>query len=167
MKKWICTLAGLFTLHFVLAQAGTQSLRIYGTVRTERIFSLTDLQKFPVVDLGEVNTSCSSRKKNIVQGVKGVLLKSVMDSVAFAPEQKQRLNALYLRCVAKDGYTVVFSFGELYNSPVGNQLYLVTAQNGSTATHSENSLLLLSLADIKPGSRNIKWLEAIEVCASQ
>lgn len=130
-------------------------------------FSLEQLLRFPLLDLGEVNTSCSSKSKEMTPGVKGILLKSVLDSVAFKYTRAKDLGSFYFKFVSADGYILVFSFGEIYNTETGNHLYLVTQMNGKSLQEMENGILLLSPTDLRTGSRNMKWLKEIVVCQAE
>jgi hypothetical protein len=42
-------------------------------------------------------------------------------------------------------------------------LYVVTKINGSDISSIQNRMLIISGSDLKQGSRNMKWLESIEV----
>lgn len=165
MKKWLSIFL-LFRCLAGLAQATqpTDTLWITGLVKKERSFTLEQLYRWKTCDLGDINTSCSSRKKEISHQVKAVLLKQILDSVAFQYTNSHSLNAFYFKFVSADGYTVVYSFGELYNTETGNQMYLVTEKNGKPARETDTRILLLTTKDLKPGSRNMKWLRKIVVC---
>lgn len=168
MKHWAFLLFFFLESGFLLrAQNQTHSLKITGKVKVEKVFSLKQLQKWPILELGEVNTSCSSKSKEMTPGVKGVLLKSVLDSVAFQYAKAKDLGSFYFKFVSADGYTLVFSFGEIYNTETGNHLYLVTQMNGKQMKDMENGILLLSPTDIRTGSRNMKWLKEIVVCQAE
>lgn len=149
------------------AQNQTHTLKISGKVKVERVFSLEQLSAWPAVELGEVNTSCSSKGKEMTPGVRGILLKAVLDSVAFQYQKAKNLGSYYFKLVSADGYTLVFSFGEIYNTETGNHLYLVTQMNGKKMADLENGILLLSPTDIRTGSRNMKWLKEIVVCQAE
>jgi hypothetical protein len=165
MKHWIFfLLISLGSGFSVTAQNQTKALKITGKVKVEKTFSLEQLLRWPMLELGEVNTSCSSKSKEMTPGVKGILLKSVLDSVAFQYPKAKELGSYYFKFVSADGYTLVFSFGEIYNTETGNHLYLITQMNGKQMQDMENGILLLSPTDLRTGSRNMKWLKEIVVC---
>ena len=117
--------------------------------------------------MGDVNTSCSSKQREEATGVKAVLVKDLLDSVEFDYESRKMLNQFYFKFVAEDGYTVVYSFNEIYNTETGNHLYVVTEMNGKSITENEKRILLLTTSDIKGGSRNMKWVKRIVVCMAE
>jgi hypothetical protein len=144
--------------------AATDAFRITGKVKTEKVVTMASLHTYPTTTLSDINISCSPKKEEKAKQVKGVLLKSILDSVAFQYEKPRMLNHYYFLFVAADGYKMVFSFNEIYNTEVGNNLYLVTEIEGKGIKDMSNRILLLSTKDIKSGSRNMKWLSEIVVC---
>lgn len=142
----------------------TQSFTVSGKVKNVRTFTTAGLRKWKTISLGEINTSCSPRNKETTKSVKAVVLKQVLDSVQFDYDSPKELLSYYFKLVSADGYTLVFSFSEIYNTETGNKLFLVVEKDGQPIEDIQNSLLVLSTGDIKIGSRNMKWLEKIVVC---
>ena len=64
---------------------------------------------------------------------------------------------------ASDDYRVVFSWGELYNSPVGDGVLVVYEIDGAPLPDSEGRIALVSLKDARPGPRHVKWLAGVDV----
>jgi hypothetical protein len=144
--------------------ASTKEFKITGKVKAEKVVSLSDLKSYKSVELQDINVSCTPRKEDKAKAVKGVLVKSILDSVAFDYEYSRLLGQYYFLFVASDGYKIVFSFNEVYNTEIGNNLYIVTEIDGKEAAETSNKILLLSTKDIKGGSRNVRWLSKIVVC---
>ena len=145
----------------------TQNLLVTGKVKLEKTFSINQIKALRTIDLGEVNTSCSSKKRENAKGVKAVLLKDVLDSVRFQYDSPRLLNQFYFRFEASDGYTVVYSFNEIYNTETGNHLFIVVEKDGKPMEEIENRILLLTTSDLKSGTRNIKNLARIVVCKAE
>ncbi|MSQ79199.1 MAG: hypothetical protein EXR21_05940 [Flavobacteriaceae bacterium] len=123
----------IFTITGLCTQAQTEAtneFKINGKVKTEKTISLADLQRYPTIELTDINTSCSPKKEEKAKSVKVVLLKNILDSVAFQYEKSRMLNYYYFLFVASDGYKIVFSFNEIYNTETGNNLYIVTEMDG-------------------------------------
>lgn len=167
MKSQILILFLLFSTA-IFAQttpdASTKEFKITGKVKSEKTISLSDLKNYKNVELNDINVSCSPRKEDKAKTVKGVLVKDILDSVAFEYEYSRLLGQYYFLFVAGDGYKIVFSFNEVYNTEIGNNLYIVTEIDGKDALESSNKVLLLSTKDIKGGSRNVRWLKKVVVC---
>ncbi len=115
--------------------------------------------------MNDINTSCSPRKEEKSKSLKVVLLKNILDSIAFQYERPSMLNQYYFLFVASDDYKIVFSFNEIYNTEIGNNLYIVTEMDGKKIQDMDNRILLLTTKDIKGGARNIKSLSKIVVCS--
>lgn len=169
MKK-LCFLIFVFFTQNVHSQNNSASrsneFSISGKVKMEKVISLSDLEKYPTVSLKNVNISCSPRREDKAKLVKGVLLKNILDSVTFLHEKSKTLNQYYFLFIASDGYKVVFSFNEIYNTEVGNNLYIVTEIEKKQLAAMPNRILMITMKDIKSGSRNVKWLSKIVVCSA-
>ena len=145
----------------------TDAFKITGKVKNEKVITLADLQRYKTIELHDVNVTCSPKKEDMVKSVKAVLLRDILDSVAFEYEKSYMLNEYYFLFVGSDGYKIVFSFNEVYNTEVGNNLFVVTERDGKSISEMENRIMILSAKDIKAGPRNIKWLSEIVVCRAQ
>jgi hypothetical protein len=64
---------------------------------------------------------------------------------------------------ASDGYKAVFSWAELFNTTIGDGVPIVYERDGAPLGNDEGRIALVSLKDIRPGPRHVKWLSAIEV----
>ncbi len=145
----------------------TTQFLITGKVKQEKVINLTDLNNFPSHELKNTNTSCSPKKEENTKLVKAVLVKNILDSVRFDYNKPRQLGQFYFLFVASDGYKIVFSFNEIFNTEVGNQLYVVTELDGVKAEDLNASVLMLSTKDLKGGSRNVKGLSKIVVCLAE
>lgn len=145
----------------------SSSILVTGKVKSDRKFSLADIRAMPIQELGNLNTSCSPRRKEESKNVKAVLLKTLLDSVRFDAESPRMLNQYYFKFVANDGYTLVYSFNEIYNTETGNHLFVVVEKDGKPLEEIENRILILTTSDLKQGARNMKHLEKIVVCQAE
>ncbi|MFN8278880.1 MAG: hypothetical protein U0V49_01205 [Saprospiraceae bacterium] len=145
----------------------TNEFIITGKVKNERKVTISDLQQFPTISINDINTSCTPKKEEKTKSVKAVLLKNVLDSVQFDYQVKRNLGHYYFLFVSADGYKIVFSFNEIYNTEIGNNLYIVTELDGKKIEDLDSRILVLSTKDIRGGSRNIKGLSKIVVCKAE
>ena len=169
MKKLFVILLLLLLSKVFLAQGiiHTDTLFVTGKVKSEWSFPISAIKEYKSDLLGDVNTSCSAKQREDSKGVKGVLVKTLLDTVEFDYENRKMLNEFYFKFEAVDGYTVVYSFNEIYNTETGNHLYIVTEMNGKEMGEIENRILLLTMNDLKTGNRNIKGLKRIVVCKAE
>jgi hypothetical protein len=169
MTKFCFWIIGQFLVIAVFAQTSIPSsmILVTGKVKKERSFTLADIRSLQIQELGNLNTSCSPRRKEESKNVKVVLLRSLLDSVRFDAELPRMLNQYYFKFVATDGYTLVYSFNEIYNTETGNHLFVVVEKDGKSIEEIENRILILTTSDLKPGARNMKHLEKIVVCQAE
>jgi hypothetical protein len=64
------------------------------------------------------------------------LLKNGLENVPSRPLRNTRIEI-----VAKDGYKATFSWGEIFNNPIGSQVLLITKQDGKYLDVQEGPLL--------------------------
>ena len=95
--------------------------------------------------------------------MKGVPLKDFLKDVKFNYNKSKELNEFYFVFTASDGYRVVFSWNEIYNSEAGNSFYIITEMKGKSMKELDQRIVFLSSKDLKSGRRYIKCLQSIEV----
>lgn len=93
----------------------------------------------------------------------GVRLVDVLDEADIRRDSPRALRRTYIVATATDGYQGVFSWGELYNSPIGKGALVAIERDGLPLRDGEGRFALVSLADDKPGPRHVKWLSRIDV----
>ena len=65
------------------------------------------------------------KPKRTVKYIKGVMLKDILDKAVIDVSLKL-LSEIYITCIASDNYKVVFSWNEIYNSPIGEKIMILT-----------------------------------------
>ena len=141
----------------------TRFFEVSGAVKTTITVKLDDLsayQEHSIEDI--VITNHLGEPRSTATGLKGVLLKDVLSKVEPAAKSPREFSQFALVCVANDGYTVVYSWNELFNSPVGDQVYLITEQRGERLEAMNDSILMLSASDFRTGRRFLKALTRID-----
>lgn len=88
----------------------------------------------------------------------GVLLRDVVARSLPGGEADRRWRTAIVELVATDGYRAVFSWGELFNSVLGNEVIVVRAVDGRPLDAYAGPLALRSLADLRPGPRHVRNL---------
>ncbi len=142
----------------------SNAFSVEGKVKTEVRFSVADLNMFPQVAISDQTLyNHHGEIKGSVKDMKGVLLKTVLESIQLDYEKPRELNEFYFVFVATDGYKVVFSWNELYNTEVGNNCFIVTEMEGRNIKEMEQRILFISSADLKNGRRYLKALDKILV----
>jgi hypothetical protein len=142
----------------------TTSFTISGEVKAPLTVNLTDMKKWkerPIDDI--VITNHLGEKKSESKGLKGVLLRDVLSGVEINSESPKVLSEYYFVCKATDGYAVVYSWNEIFNTAVGDTAFIVTEKNGKKMDTMDDSILMVSSKDFKTGRRHVKSLTSIEV----
>ena len=93
----------------------------------------------------------------------GVLLRDVLARAGFGVSGDRGERVGIVEAVATDGYRATFSWGELFNSSLGEQTLVIVAQDGRPLDAAAGPLALRSLADIRPGPRHVRNLCALLV----
>jgi hypothetical protein len=142
----------------------TTEFRITGSVKQEMHVTLDDLKNYPMRKIGDiVLTNQRGEVKDTVRNLGGVALKDMLQKVELLADRPRILNEFYFTCVASDGYKVVFSWNEIFNTEVGNSIYIVLEKEGVKAPDFPERILLVSGNDLKKGRRYIKNLSEIRV----
>jgi len=159
----LCTLIS-FAGFSQKAPGRTTSFVISGEVKSPVTITLSDLTKYPELSIGDVTiTNHLGEKKSEQKALKGVLLKEVLQKVEINTESPKVLSEFYFQCKAADGYLVVYSWNELFNSPTGETVFLVTSKNGIKISDLDESILIISSKDYITGRRYVKSLTSIDV----
>lgn len=144
--------------------APTHNIRIFGAVEQEVNYSIEEIMKFPTYDVeDQLIFNHEGQVKDTLNNIKGVALKYFLKEVKFKYEKPKELNEFYFVFTASDGYRVVFSWNEIYNSESGKSFYIITEMKGKSMLEMDQRIAFLSSKDLKSGRRYIKCLESIEV----
>lgn len=163
----LSALAGLAVLPPARAQSAADAspvlLRVLGAVQTP--LNLTREQLLALrwrdhAEEREVQQGGQAVKLSV--RYQGLPLRELLDRSVLAPDRHTLRRAIVL-LMARDGYRVSFSWGELYNSSLGDGVILVRSQDGRDLIEADGLPALRSLYDTRPGPRHVRWLERVEV----
>ena len=164
------TLVAIFSLMIGYSGFGqkepetTTSFIISGEVKSNVTVSITEFSKYTEVLMGDITiTNHLGEKKSEQKSLKGILLKDILKTVEINNENPRVLSEYYFVCKSTDGYKVVYSWNEIFNSSVGESVYLVTSKNGQSAREMSESILMISPKDYRTGRRYLKSLASIDV----
>jgi DMSO/TMAO reductase YedYZ molybdopterin-dependent catalytic subunit len=136
---------------------------ITGDVTAPLTITASDLAGMPreSIELTDPETADHEGGKFTYEGVslQEVLKKA---GIPFEKGIRGKLLASYVLASAKDGYQVVFSFGEL-DSSFGNEKVLIVDKRNGKPLFAYQGPLRLVVAGDKAGARDVRMLEKIEV----
>jgi DMSO/TMAO reductase YedYZ molybdopterin-dependent catalytic subunit len=150
------------------AQTATPAvtLAVGGSVERARVWSESDLRTLPlqrVEDVREVRMGGEAKQDTQARRYAGVLLRDVLAATKPVEKERRDLRRSIVVVTASDGYVVVFSWAELFLSPIGDGVLVVLERDGAPLPASEGPLALVSLRDTQPGPRHVKWLQKVEL----
>lgn len=142
----------------------TDAFIITGSVKAERTITIADLAHMPQASLGDIPLkNKKGEDKGTLHGLKGVLLKDVLTNAEIVAAKHKNYSELCAVLTASDGYSNVYSWNELFNTAVGDKVYIITSLDGKAIMDMPDRILVMSLADKNSGSRHLKGLQKIEI----
>jgi hypothetical protein len=146
----------------------TDAFSVNGEVKAVRQIGFVDIEKLTVHTIGDVViTNHAGEIKGTAKGLQGVKLKELLATAQLITENPKLNSTYYFVVKASDGYTVVFSWNEIFNSPIGEKIYVVTSKDGVALKNMTERLLLISPTDLNTGRRYVKGLSEIQVKRAQ
>ena len=143
------------------------SLVVRGDVAHELSLSVEDLKRLPVQRLDDVRlvreAGSASAASEVTRRYVGCLVRDLLDRAQPVEKNRFDLRKSVVIVTATDSYRAVFSWAELYLSPIGDGVLIVYERDGNPLPDNEGPLALVSLKDTRPGPRHVKWLRSIEL----
>lgn len=142
----------------------TRSLSVRG--RVEHTLALTPeaLKDFPVQAPQEIPIiGRNGEKLRVLKGYSAARLTDVLDKSVLVTADHNDLKKTVIIATASDEYKAVFSWNELYNTPVGEGVLILYAKDGKPLGDDEGLIALVSTKDIHTGPRHVRWLQDISV----
>lgn len=147
-----------------LAQAAEPVLlQVGGMVQQRLALTAADLRALPQKDYTE-KRSVIVEGREVTQSVvmRGIPLRALLDQAGLASD-RHSVRRAYVLLTAQDGYKTVFSWGELYNSRLGDDVLVLLRHGDDDLLARDGFPSLRSLQDVRPGPRHVRWLTSVEV----
>lgn len=142
----------------------TEQIAVSGAVENKLKLSVEDLRQFPPQQVGELPLVCQSgADRGKLENFKGVLLRDILEKAKVVSRGHNDVKKIAIIASASDGYKVVFSWSEIFNSPVGEGVLVFFEKNGLPLSDEQGRIAMVSTKDIRTGPRHVKWLQGIEV----
>jgi hypothetical protein len=146
----------------------TLNFSISGKVNKESVITMDSLNSYPVNVIGDIKvTDHTGTFKHEDDQLKGVLLKDILSHTQVAANSPKLFSRFYFACTGNDGYVVVYSWNELFNTEVGNHVFIIMEKNGIKTNKMPESIQMTSATDFKIGRRYLHNLEKIVVGEAQ
>jgi hypothetical protein len=168
MKRIVVLLILIFT------QLGTQAQSVYtasdtliisGKIKKEIRLSFSEIKAMPdtLFAAGIKILAHDGQVKRTLPAMKVVLLKTILSKIPIDVVNRQALNNVYIECIANDGYKILYSWNELFNSPAGDSTFIVIESKDGQKSLIEDKILLITAGDILSGKRFVKNVEKIVI----
>lgn len=142
----------------------TRSITVSGAVETVLTLGVDDLRRFPPQQVGTVPVVCQSgADMGKLESLKGVLLRDILEKAAIKAPEHNDVKKMVIIASASDGYKVVFSWTEVFNSSLGEGVVVFFEKDGKPLGEDEGRIAMISTQDTRTGPRHVKWLKGIEV----
>ncbi|MDV6167189.1 molybdopterin-binding protein [Flavobacterium sp. DG1-102-2] len=156
----------LLWLVFCLSANGqvTKTITIEGAIAKPLVVSFDNLKSFKSKTIDSLQILNHKHEyKSTLKGIKGVLLKDVLSKAEFSVNSPKVLSEFYIVCIADDGYKVVYSWNELFNSSTGDQTLIVTEVNKTPSINQKEGIMLLTPTDRATGRRYVKNFSKVSI----
>lgn len=142
----------------------SDSILVDGLVEAPFVINRAYLHTFVPENLDSLLiTNYLGIKKSVLRQLKVVPLKKVLERVSIVSDNPKQLSQYYLVCSATDGSFEVFSWNELYNNGLGNEIYLLVESDGKSIEQLENRMILFSNSDTYRERRYVTGLSKITI----
>ncbi|MGO3184144.1 MAG: hypothetical protein ACTIJ9_15055 [Aequorivita sp.] len=164
MKKLSTIFLLLITLS-VCAQkdfAATDSFVVKGEVKNELKFSIDDIEKYQPKEIDNISIiNYREESGNTANQMKGVLVKDLLKGQQF--KNPKALTELQLTFTSADGHKEVYSWNEIFNTSIGDKIFIITSMDEKKFSDSEERILVITPSDLKTGRTYIKNLSEIDI----
>jgi len=143
------------------------ALVVEGSVENRLSLGVADLRRLPVQQIEDVRqvrvAGAPAADSGATHRYAGVLRRDVIAAAKPVERERQDLRRSIVVATAADGYMTVFSWAELFLSPIGDGAMVVFERDGAPLAANEGPFAIVSLKDTQPGPRHVKWLERLEL----
>ena len=142
----------------------TDEIKIFGLVEKQVTIKFSDIAKENTVALENFKvTNHLGEFRKEIKNIKGVPLLPILQRVNITSPSPKVLSEYYLVFRCSDGYSVVYSWNEIFNTEIGKSIFVITEADNKKLAESSDRILVISIMDFKTGRRHLKGLESIEV----
>lgn len=146
------------------APLASREVVVSGCVKRRHSFELCALKRLPTQLTGALDVVClSGRKVRSASDYKGVRLSALLDVAQLRMPQARDFTRAFVLAQGADGYTVMFSWHELYNTPVGVGALVVYERDGQPLGDDEGGIGLISTGDLRVALRQVRALKRLYV----
>ena len=147
--------------------AVTTTVTVAGNVDQSLSLTVADLIRYPARQIEYMPGRGAEHKAGTepARRYTGCLLRDVLAAAKPTENKPRELRKSYVVATASDGYEVVFSWAELFVSPLGDNVFVVYERDGAPLADDEGRIALVVTSDLRP-VRHVKWLKSLTLRAA-
>ena len=139
-------------------------IHVTGRVRRPLSLCANELYGMETEEVTDLPIICGTgTPKGKISHGRGVLLENVIRMAEVIKDEKDDTKKMFIVASGRDGYKVVFSWQEIFNTPIGGGVMILIERDGELPNGAGGRLDLISTQDYFTGSRYVKGLERIEL----
>ena len=147
---------------------GHNKLLVTGRVTRPLELGMDELRAMDTEEIADLMIICGDGDpKGNIRNCKGVLLENILGMADVIKAEHNDTKKMFIVVSAHDGYKVVFSWQEIFNTAVGGGVMILLERDGKPLDGEQGQLELISAEDYFTGSRYVKGLKNIEVVLAQ
>jgi len=143
---------------------GNIMLRVTGRVAKPLMLGMTDIQALGMEEFQDLFIVCGTGEpRDTIRHCRGVLMEKILQKAEVIKAEHNDTKRMFIVASADDGYKVVFSWQEIFNTVIGGGVAILTEREGKPLGENGGRLDLISAQDYYAGSRHVRDLRHIEV----
>jgi hypothetical protein len=140
------------------------TLRVTGKVKQPLVLRMEELCGMDAEEVKDLPLICGDgTPKGRIASCRGILIENVIRMAEVIKDDEEDTKRMFIIASASDGHKVVFSWQEIFNTPIGGGVMVLIERDGKSLCGEPGSLELISAEDYFTGSRYVKGLTNIEV----
>jgi len=140
------------------------ALRVTGKVEKPLMLSMAAILDMESEGFQNIFIVCGSGEpRDSIQECRGVLIEKILQKADVLKEEHNDTKKMFIVAKADDGYKVVFSWQEIFNTVIGGGVAVLTERDGRPLSETRDRIDLISAQDYYAGSRYVRDLRQIEV----
>jgi len=156
--------AGMKGIDAEQSDLGCSKLRVTGRVTKPLELGMDELRAMDTEEIADLMIICGDGDpKGNIRNCRGVLLENIIRMADVIKEEHNDTKKMFFVVSANDGYKVVFSWQEIFNTSVGGGVMILLERDGKPLDGEQGQLELISAEDYLTGARYVKGLKSIEV----
>ena len=144
--------------------AAAQSLVIKGLPNGDAVLNAEMIEKLGPIEITDAREiSNGATKDRIEVTYRGIQLPRLLDANGFDKVDRRLSRHATVSVVSRDGYRATFSWGELFNTVIGQRVIVVTGEKGPATDPKEGPFSVRALSDLRSGPRHVRDVVEIQV----